>query len=64
MKKYALMLQQNNVVQLVVEAVNMSTTPDGYVVEIPLESTVKVGDIYNPATQEFIIVDTQIQEEV
>lgn len=59
MKKFALMLTSNNVVQLVNEQVNMSTTPDGYVVEIPLDSTVKAGDIYNPTTQEFTIVDNQ-----
>ena len=57
MPKFAIILERNNIVQLVIEATNMSTTADGYVIEIPLDSTVKAGDKYNPETQEFTIVE-------
>lgn len=57
MNKYAIILKSNNKVELVIEAVNMSTTDDGYVIELPNDSQVKVGDIYNPETQTFTVIE-------
>jgi len=55
MKKFAIILKSNNIVQSVIEAINMQTSSDGYVVEIPLESTIKNGDFYNTITEVFEI---------
>lgn len=62
MNKYAIILSRNNRVELVVEAVNMQTTEDGYVVELPIDSQVKAGDLYNPETETFTSIQNEISE--
>jgi hypothetical protein len=62
MPKYAIILERNNTVQLVIEATNMTTTDDGYVVELALDSLVKIGDLYNPETEIFTAIDIEVAE--
>ncbi len=62
MPRYAIILSSNNIVQLVVEATNMTTTNDGYVVTLPNDSIVKIGDRYNPSTQQFTSIDIEVAE--
>ena len=62
MPKYAIILERNNTVQLVIEAQNMQTTDDGYVVELPIDSLVKIGDLYNPETETFTSIDIEVTE--
>ncbi len=62
MPKYAIILERTNRVELVIEAVNMTTTPDGYVVEVPNDSNVKVGDLYNRETETFTSIDIESEQ--
>jgi hypothetical protein len=62
MPKYAIILERTNKVQLVIEAQNMQTTADGYVVELPNDSLVKIGDLYNPETETFTSIDIEVTE--